>query len=628
MKLYKNILLLFILLMPFVLSGCQVSQDTGSKSNIYIENGELNLSDWDSNKDGNIKLDGQWEFYWNQLLTYDNIQTGIDTTPIKADVPHAWTEYSIDGQKLPGQGYGTYRLHVKTSLPINSLLSFKANTFSSAYKLFVNDSEIASNGEVGISKERYRPQYKPLTAVFNIPASEFDVIIQVANYDFCKGGFWNSLLIGSVNGIAKYQEILIGKKLFVAGALVILALYYFSIFYLRRIEKKYLYFALVCYFAIFVFDTNGELIISKLFPGIPFSLLLFIWHASAQLSAAVFVLYVEALFPTRFNKVAARIYSAISLALILLFMLTSAQFYTKFGRITDYIMFSGAVAASIGFIKKMKGGVLYLIALSVPAITITYDILLNQNVISSDFGELSSFGILIFLFVHTIIHASLFKEQFDEKERLLIEVEATRDEAIQNEIKFLQAQIKPHFLYNTLSVIASMVTRNPNKARQLIEKFGDYLRNSFDFDSNDNFVSLDKALELVNAYVEIEKARFRDRIQFVLNCDEIPEVRIPRLSIQPLVENAIRHGILKKSTGGTVTVNIKKEAENIRIEVSDDGVGMSSEEKEKLLEASNNVKGVGVKNIQRRLEKLYGQGLVIESNINKGTTISFEIPLK
>ncbi|OQB13777.1 MAG: Sensor histidine kinase YpdA [Firmicutes bacterium ADurb.Bin193] len=630
MKLFKSILLLFILLMLFALSGCQVSQGPGAKSSIDIEDGTINLSDWNFNKNGNIKLDGQWAFYWDKLLSYGDIKSGTDTAPAMSDVPQAWTKYRINGQKLPGQGYATYKLHVKTGLPSDSLLSFKLNTFSSAYNIFINDAQIAVSGRVGRTKQQYTPQYKPQIVVFGIPASEFDIIIQVANYDFSKGGFWNSLTMGSPEGIAALQDLVMGKELFVIGALVMLVLYYLSIFLLKRSEKKFLDFALVCCFAILLFDTSGELLLSKLLPGMPFRLLLFIWHASAQLCSAAFVLYVARLFPTRFNKAVTQIFGGVSLALTVVFLLTPPIFYTSFGRLTDYIMlagiFFGLLGTCIGFIRKMKGGALYLIAVSVLAVAVTHDILLNQNIIKSSAGELSSLGTLLVLFVHTIMHANLFKEQYIEKERLLAEVESTRDEAIRNEVKFLQAQIKPHFLYNTLSVISSLVARDPDKARRLIIKLSEYLRNSFDFDSSDSFVSINKELELVNAYVEIEKARFRDRIEFILNSTDIPQVRIPRLSIQPLVENAIRHGILKNIGGGVVTVNIQKKAGKLNIEVIDNGPGMPKQLAEDLRNVSNDRDGIGIKNIQQRLISLYGKGLLIESEADKGTAISFDIP--
>ena len=224
---YFFIMVLFALI---ILPGCSSSKTTI----IQADKGIINLTQWDFNKDGNIKLDGQWEFYWNKLITYSDIKGGIDAAHIMADVPKAWTEDNASEQILPGQGYGTYRLHVKTSLPANSLLSFNVNTFSSAYKLYVNDLEVASNGTVGVTKQQYKPEFKPLTVVFNTPANEFDILIQVANFDISKGGFWNSLSMGSVNGIADLQDLLMGKELFIVGALVILALYYFCIYFLEE----------------------------------------------------------------------------------------------------------------------------------------------------------------------------------------------------------------------------------------------------------------------------------------------------------------------------------------------------------------------------------------------------------
>lgn len=206
----------------------------------------------------------------------------------------------------------------------------------------------------------------------------------------------------------------------------------------------------------------------------------------------------------------------------------------------------------------------------------------------------------------------------------LVQLKLAVERSIANEISFLQAQSKPHFLFNALSVIASLSTRDPQESRRLIVKLSEYLRNSFDFDSFEDLIPIFKELELVDSYIEIEKARFGDRLNFKYICDDIPELRIPRLVIQPLVENAIRHGILKRVEGGNVYLKIWQADQKTYFEIADDGVGMTEEEQQKIMNGQS--QGVGVKNIDRRLKKYYGTGLEYKSIAGQGTIVKYYIP--
>lgn len=214
----------------------------------------------------------------------------------------------------------------------------------------------------------------------------------------------------------------------------------------------------------------------------------------------------------------------------------------------------------------------------------------------------------------------------EHQRRLETAALAARAEAEISELSFLQAQIKPHFLNNTLSVIASMIMRNPDEAKALIAELGEHLANCYYFDSTSPTVSLEKELESVDTYVAIEKARFRERLNYHLLCDDIPPIFIPRLVLQPLVENAIRHGILKKAGEGNVWLTINGEEGRIRFEVKDDGVGIPENAIDKLLCGTGNTHSIGLSNIHKRLQKYYGTGLQIESRLETGTRVTFCIP--
>jgi sensor histidine kinase YesM len=153
------------------------------------------------------------------------------------------------------------------------------------------------------------------------------------------------------------------------------------------------------------------------------------------------------------------------------------------------------------------------------------------------------------------------------------------------------------------------------------------LRSSFDFKQLDSLTTIENELELVKAYINIEKARFGARLDVEYDVDANLDIRIPPLILQPLVENAIRHGLMSSLRGGTVKISVKKEADAIvSFAVEDNGCGMNEKKWEEILKPDVNKKGVGLWNISQRIKLLYGNSLRIESTEGIGTKVFFDIP--
>lgn len=210
--------------------------------------------------------------------------------------------------------------------------------------------------------------------------------------------------------------------------------------------------------------------------------------------------------------------------------------------------------------------------------------------------------------------------------RTLVQLKESVSAMVTSELAFLQAQIKPHFLFNALSVIAALSTREPQRAKELLYDLADYLRGSFHFENYHGVTTVASELATVRAYISIEKARFRDRLQVEYDIDPSIDIAVPILAIQPLVENAIRHGILKNPQGGTVRLSIKPGDQCVVITVQDDGVGIPQAQLAHLLDDQAVKTGVGLQNIERRLILQYGRGLDIQSVLGQGTTVTMRIP--
>ncbi len=211
--------------------------------------------------------------------------------------------------------------------------------------------------------------------------------------------------------------------------------------------------------------------------------------------------------------------------------------------------------------------------------------------------------------------------------RALTELKQSVRERLRMEAAWLQAQIQPHFLYNTLNSIAALSEIDNDKMSALLEAFGRYLQASFDFQNSERLVSLDHELGLVRSYLYIEKERFEDRLNIRWEVDSKLHLQVPPLSIQPLVENAIRHGLLSRDEGGEIHIRITEKEHHAEISVADNGIGMDVETVRLVLDGRLEGRaGIGLFNTDRRLKQIYGKGLQIRSALNEGTMVSFVVP--
>jgi LytS/YehU family sensor histidine kinase len=212
----------------------------------------------------------------------------------------------------------------------------------------------------------------------------------------------------------------------------------------------------------------------------------------------------------------------------------------------------------------------------------------------------------------------------------LDELEMLRSQA---EYRVLKAQINPHFLYNTLGTIRALVTREPEVCRTLIKDLSDFMRRTLN--STDEIGTLAEELEIVRKYIRIEKARFGERVVMV---EQIPEAmlggEVPVFSLQPLVENAVKHGLSPRSTGGTVRISAWSTGEARYIEVQDNGAGIPEAKLALLLGGQSPFEpakgtGIGLNNVNQRLRRMFGErfGLNVRSTEGVGTTVTVCLPL-
>ena len=205
--------------------------------------------------------------------------------------------------------------------------------------------------------------------------------------------------------------------------------------------------------------------------------------------------------------------------------------------------------------------------------------------------------------------------------------EAHRTRMVEAELRALRAQIIPHFIYNSLTAIASFTRTDPERARELLLEFADFTRYALRRDGD--FTTLADELRNTERYLVLEQARFGDRLRVSLRvAPEVLPVALPFLVVQPLVENAVRHGLEGHTDAVTVSITASDEGADAVITIEDDGAGVDPQVIRDALEGGENASSIGLGNVDARLRQVYGDqyGIVVETAPHAGTSVTFRVP--
>lgn len=235
-----------------------------------------------------------------------------------------------------------------------------------------------------------------------------------------------------------------------------------------------------------------------------------------------------------------------------------------------------------------------------------------------------------------LVQATLETAHWAGDQLALAELDSSRERLARAEVRALRAQISPHFIYNALTAIGSFVRTDPERARELILEFAEFTR--YSFRAHGEFTTLAEELRSIDRYLTIERARFGDRLQVRLQiAPEVLPVTLPFLCLQPLVENAVRHGLSRKPGTGMVSIEARDAGAECHITVEDDGVGMDPTTLTagiaELAGAGSDPtddpgQHVGLSNVDERLRSAFGDrfGLVVETGLGSGTKVSMRVP--
>lgn len=436
LKKYMWLYLAFVLLVGGTIFGDLYNESKLGKSPKAV-GGELDLSTWDFAKQGIVNLDGQWEFFWQQLLQPADVKRTKEAYQAElVHVPDKWNNYQQINPST-SDGFATYHLKVKMG-DHSDRLALKVPEIATAYKLFVNGQLLCSVGKVGNSPQESEPHYLPKIVGFYPENQEIELVIQVANFVHHKGGIKASIQLGPESAIIKLREKQLGFELFLLGVFLIMAVYHFGLVFLRSSDKSAFYFGLFCLLIAIRTITTGELFIMELIPGMAWEWLIRIEYLSYYVSVPVFVKFIQHLYEETGQG---RVSDAIPLASLLfssIVILTPVKSFSQTLLWYDFftlLVFVYVCSILLQAVRaKKEGAAGFSVGVLVVLASVINDMLFANGVIVT--GEMVPLGLFVFTFFQAMALSTRFAQAYVTLEKLSKEL-ADSNEMLKEQVRLL-----------------------------------------------------------------------------------------------------------------------------------------------------------------------------------------------
>lgn len=404
------------------LSACQ-PQPTQTVP--VAKQGRLDLGRWEFGQHHPIPLQGEWEFYWQQLLTPDDFVRSTPEDKSYIQVPSSWNHHQINGESgasVGGDGFATYRLHVHLSETEDPQQQYalKLLNMGSAYKLWIDNWPTVSVGRVATHRAEMQPGYKPQIVTFSSSSRYVTLTIQVSNFHHRKGGMWNSIQLGIEQQVREERRKRDLFDLFILGALLIMAFYHFGLFSLRRSDPSTLYFGLFCLIIGLRSLFYREVSILMLLPDISWESINRIRYLSTYSAMPVFMMFVHSLYPDEFSKKLLRLLQIVSAIFMGIVLFSTVKTYSF--TMLPYQIITLLVCSYVGYVlyhaaKNQREDIWWFIAgYSTFFLVILNDVLSDHHIINTVL--LIPFGLLLFIFIQAFILSHRFSRAFIRIEKL------------------------------------------------------------------------------------------------------------------------------------------------------------------------------------------------------------------
>lgn len=374
-------------------------------------NGSILISHNELSRQGYTPLSGEWDFFWEQFIHGGSPGKNVTTEK----VPGNWASEG----RFPASGYGTYRLELK-GLDAGQIYSLYIPEMISAYRFFINGTELSSNGIPGNSRETTTPRYLPLTVEFVAIESSNIIHIQVSNFNYRKSGIWRDLFIGFPAAIQKMQQKKMLRDMFLLGILIFISAYHISLYLFRREEKAELFFGLICLVMSLRLVSTGEQLLSYYLPAIPWGIIRKLEFSAFPLSSALAPLFMRSLFPNESNLKFIRGILALSSVEGVIFFILPVRVSNYFIVPAEiFILFVLIYSLSIiirAILNKRIGSILILSAMMILILSIINDLLYSNQIISSIY--MTPIGFILFIIIQSMMLSRRYALSFKTIENL------------------------------------------------------------------------------------------------------------------------------------------------------------------------------------------------------------------
>ncbi len=387
---------LYIIIVAAIFTSCSKQMNIEYPK---VEKGIFDLSKYTLKQSEELNIDGEWEFYWEQFLLPNEIidakQQG-KTEYVKT--PGNWSE----SNKYPPFGYATLSIEIRGLTPGTPYALYIPEMLT-AFKLFLNENEIFSNGEVGKTVKLSKPQFLPGTVSFESETDKVVLTCHVSNFDHRNSGIWRSVRIGTYKAINQHRENTLILEIFLSAVLLAISIFHIGIFIYRKEEKAELLFGIICLVLFLRTITTGEQILSILLPSFPWEIARKMEYSPFYLVAPLFMLFMSELFPKESIKLFNKIYIIISGIIGLFYLLFPVRITNNTILVAELFLLIGILYAfsilTRALLKKRPNVLLIIIAFSILAGSSINDILFSRQIIQTMY--FSPIGFLVFIIIQS-----------------------------------------------------------------------------------------------------------------------------------------------------------------------------------------------------------------------------------
>jgi two-component system sensor histidine kinase ChiS len=611
-----------------------------NKAAPFVKDGIIDLRDWDFKKDGIINLDGQWEFYNNQILSPEDFNKGTNRIKSYSSIPGVYADH----------GYGTYRLKMLVN-DISDVYSIKVEFLQSAYKLWANDYEVITVGKVGKDEKDMKPQLVPMSGSFAVQAEEVYLTLQVSNF-YSKMGLIDTIVIGRSSQIESGVRKQLAFDLFIFGSTLMAALYNLGLFLRRRKNKSTLYFAVVCIIVAIRTLFLGERFIITIFPDFNYIAAGKIMHWTFYLYIPFIVLFINSFYNEILSKwvVKAAIISVYMYGLLV--FIIKPQYYMNlilpFEVMTELILVYMILKISMLYIRNSSSDYIMVIGLFALLITRMNDILYEYSIILT--GSFAPFGTLIFIIANSYLLAERQSTAVNTAEEMSQKLESL------NNLKDEFLAVTSHELKTPLNGIiglseilnynsSSNLSKDEKQNLSLINTSAKRLSNLVDdimvFSRlKNNEIKLKKSSidigKLAESVAKFFKLTINNKHISIVNLidSDTPQVFGDEERVEQIFFNIVGNAV-KFTSQGSITLFYNIKGDFLEVNIEDTGIGIPEHKLKNIFEIYEQVEGISEKYggtglglyITKKLVELHGGTIGVTSSAGKGSKFSFALPL-